>query len=177
LQWYEMLLRFGGIPGHARGIKYGKEQRESRTILDPTVTTDRPAGDDAGDKTAGGKTAGDKTLRNAAGGRPGNGIRPGTNVSAHFSEAMRAGSVKSAFKLYKRGSDIAIEATVSYDAATKKAVLDPEANLKGGATYRAVVGVGARDLAGKALDQNQSVTGNQQKVWFFTIRSGGGPRG
>jgi hypothetical protein len=98
------------------------------------------------------------------------GIAPGTNVSASFSEAMRATSVKSAFKLYKKGSTTAITATVTYDAATKKAVLDPSANLQRGASYKAVVSAGAKDLAGNALDQNPSVTGNQQKAWFFTIK-------
>jgi hypothetical protein len=98
------------------------------------------------------------------------GIAPRANVSATFSEAMSATSVKSAFKLYKKGSTTAIRATVTYDAATKRAVLNPSANLKRGATYKAVVTSGAKDLAGNALDQNPSVTGNQMKVWYFTIR-------
>ena len=80
-----------------------------------------------------------------------------------------ATSVKSAFKLYKKGSTTALTATVSYDAATNKAVLNPSANLERRATYKAVITTGAKDLAGNALDQDQSVTGNQMKVWYFTI--------
>jgi hypothetical protein len=47
--------------------------------------------------------------------------------------------------------------------------LNPSANLQRGATYKAVVSASARDLAGNALDQNPTFTGNQMKVWFFTI--------
>ncbi len=83
---------------------------------------------------------------------------------------MRAGSVKSAFKLYKKGSKTALVATVTYDAATKRAVLDPSATLERGATYKAVLSTAARDLASNQLDQNPTLTGNQQKVWFFTIK-------
>jgi hypothetical protein len=60
---------------------------------------------------------------------------------------------------------------VGHDPATKKVILDPSTNLKRGATYKAVVTTGAKDLVGNALDQDPSVTGNQQKVWSFTIRS------
>jgi hypothetical protein len=89
-------------------------------------------------------------------------ITPGVNVSAVFSEAMRATSVKTAFKLYKKGSTNALEATVTYDATVKKAVLDPSDNLRRGATYKAVITTGIRDLAGNQL--------SQQKMWFFTIK-------
>ena len=83
---------------------------------------------------------------------------------------MRADSVRSAFKLYKKGCTTAIRATLTYDPATKSAVLNPSANLQLGATYKAVVTTGARDLSGNALDQNPSVAGNQMKAWYFTVR-------
>ncbi len=87
---------------------------------------------------------------------------------------MRATLVRSAFKLYKRGSATAIRANVTYDSADQRAVLDPRDYLEPGATYKAVVTSGAqdgaKDLAGNALDQDPSVTGNQQTIWFFTIR-------
>ena len=51
----------------------------------------------------------------------------------------------------------------------KKATLDPSAELVPGARYRVVVTPGAKDRAGNPLDQNPSVTGNQRKVWFFTV--------
>jgi Big-like domain-containing protein len=85
---------------------------------------------------------------------------------------MKANSISiDTFKLYASGSTTPIAATVSYDPVAKKVILDPSINLKRGATYKAVVTSGARDLAGNALDQFPSVTGNQMKVWSFTIRS------
>jgi hypothetical protein len=100
------------------------------------------------------------------------GIAPGANVSALFSEAMDASSISDrTFKLYKKGSTTALATTVTYDAATKRAVLNPSANLQRGATYKAVVSAGVRDQAGNALDQDPNITGNQQKVWFFTVRN------
>ena len=98
------------------------------------------------------------------------GIAPGANVSAVFSEAMSATSIKSAFKLYRKGTTTAIRATVTYYPAAKRAVLNPSVNLQRGATYKAVVTSGAKDLSGNSLDQNRRVAGKQNKVWFFTIR-------
>jgi hypothetical protein len=93
------------------------------------------------------------------------GIAPGANVSAFFSEAMRAGSINvKTVKLFRAGTTTALAATVTYDASTKKAVLNPNANLQRGSRYRAVVTIGTRDLAGNRLDQNPSVTGNQPKT-------------
>src|SRR5215217_7838737 len=89
------------------------------------------------------------------------GVAPGVNVMATFSEGMRAASVRSSFKLYKKGTTTALTATVNYDATTRQATLDPSANLKRGSIYKAVVSVGAQDLAGNPLAQ--------QKVWFFTV--------
>jgi len=89
------------------------------------------------------------------------GVAPGVNVTATFSEGMRDASVKSSFKLYKKGTTTALGASVSYGTTSRQATLDPSANLKRGTTYKAVVSVGAQDLAGNPLAQ--------QKVWFFTV--------
>jgi hypothetical protein len=70
--------------------------------------------------------------------------------------------------LIQEGSTTAITARVTYEAATKRAVLDPSDNLQRGVTYKAVVSSGAKELAGNAFDQYPSVTGNQMKTWFFT---------
>jgi VCBS repeat-containing protein len=100
------------------------------------------------------------------------GIAPGANVSVLFSEAMSATSItEKTFKTYKKDSTTALAATVTYDAATKSAVLDSSSNLQRVATYKAVVSAGGKDLAGNLLDQNPSVSGNQSKVWSFTIRN------
>lgn len=98
------------------------------------------------------------------------GIAPGSNIAALFSEAMKGGSINvSTVKLFKKGANTALPATVSYDAGTKRAVLNPDANLQRGTTYKAVVTTGARDLAGNQLDQNPTLSGSQPKAWFFTV--------
>ena len=99
------------------------------------------------------------------------GIGPGANVSTIFSEAMRAGSINTnTVKIFRAGTTTPIGAVVSYDASTKKATLNPNANLQRGTRYKAVVTTGAKDLAGNRLDQNAALSGLQQKVWFFTVR-------
>jgi hypothetical protein len=103
------------------------------------------------------------------------GVDPAANVTATFSEDMLASSINDAagasqtFKLLDRKGN-QIGATVSYDAASKVATLDPTDDLTAGTTYKAVVTTEARDLAGTQLDQNSSRKGLQQKAWTFTVR-------
>jgi len=97
-------------------------------------------------------------------------VDPTINVRAFFSEDMQRDSVKGAFKLFKKGSTIPLAADVFYDAATDKATLEPENNLRRGVTYKAVVSTQAKDLAGNRLDQDPSMDGPQQMKWFFTVR-------
>ena len=73
-------------------------------------------------------------------------------------------------KLVKKGSTTRVGVTLNYDASTRKVVLDPRRALNAGATYRTIVTTGVRDAAGNQLDQNPTLTGNQRKVWFFTVR-------
>ena len=97
-------------------------------------------------------------------------VGPTANVRATFSEEMQLASVKNAFKLFKKGSSTTqIPAVVSYDAATDTATLNPDNNLKRGATYKAVVTTVAKDVAGNRLDQDGFTSGLQQKVWYFTV--------
>lgn len=99
-------------------------------------------------------------------------IAPRANVLAFFSEAMQAGSINtSTVNLFKKGATTPVAAVVTYDAATKKATLNPNANLKRGVKYKAVVTTGTKDLAGNPLDQNSSQSGDQPKKWFFTVRN------
>jgi hypothetical protein len=100
------------------------------------------------------------------------GVAPGANITATFSEAMNVNSIKgTTFKLMKAGTTTVIGAVVSYDPSTKKAILNPNANLQLGTQYKAVVTTGTTDLAGNRLDQNSSLSGLQQKAWTFTIRN------
>jgi arylsulfatase A-like enzyme len=89
-------------------------------------------------------------------------VSPTTNVKATFSEDMLASSINATtFKLFQKGSTTKLGATVSYDASTDTATLDPTNSLRSGVTYKAVVTTGAKDLAGNPL--------TQQYRWFFTV--------
>ena len=98
------------------------------------------------------------------------GVSPTANVSALFSETMTSSTVNAAtVKLRKAGTTKNVSATVSYAPATKKATLNPAASLSRGAKYVVTATTGTKDLAGNALDQDPVKTGNQAKVWSFTI--------
>jgi hypothetical protein len=99
-------------------------------------------------------------------------VSPRTNINAFFSEKMRAPSVNATtVQLFERGSSVPLAAQVRYEATTKRAILDPDANLVAGKGYRAVVNIGVRDEASNRLDQDPAATGDQRKMWFFTARS------
>jgi hypothetical protein len=98
------------------------------------------------------------------------GVARTANVRATFSEDMNASTINaSTFKLKKAGTTTLVPAAVSYDAATKRATLNPNADLQAGATYVATVTTGAKDLADNRLDQNPNLAGNQKKVWRFKV--------
>ena len=99
-------------------------------------------------------------------------VAPKASLRATFSEKMRASSINTkTFKLFKKkGSTKKLSARVIYNAATKKATLNPTTSLRKGLTYKAVLSPGAKDVAGKSLDQKRTAKGLQQKVWSFTVR-------
>ena len=98
------------------------------------------------------------------------GVAAGANVTATFSEAMKANTINTTnFTLRKSGTSTNLSATVTYDSATRRATLNPSANLQSGATYVATVMTGAKDLAGNSLDQNSTTAGNQNKSWTFNV--------
>jgi hypothetical protein len=88
-----------------------------------------------------------------------------TNVIVNFSEAMNAATVNGATVELRNQSNALVTATVSYDAATFTATLDPTAPLSAGVTYTALVRGGSadprvKDAAGNALAANVT--------WNFT---------
>jgi len=92
------------------------------------------------------------------------GVAATANAEATFSEAMDPATISgSTFTLTKQGSTQPLTAQVSYDAASKKATLNPTADLEAGATYTATIkggSGGVKDLAGNPLGTN--------KTWSFT---------
>jgi dipeptidyl aminopeptidase/acylaminoacyl peptidase len=107
--------------------------------------------------------------------RPGEGARgvgARTNVTATFSEEMMQSSINlDNFKLFRKGSSTKVDASVSYNSEAHKAKLNPTNSLQKSATYKAVVTTRVKDVAGNRLDQKRTLSGFQQKVWFFTVRS------
>jgi dipeptidyl aminopeptidase/acylaminoacyl peptidase len=108
-------------------------------------------------------------------------VARGTDVRATFSEQMdRASITKATFKLFKCPSTTSTTCTTQITNVTLsksrdglRATLNPFGTsstlLAPRTKYKAVVTTGAKDLAGNALDQNDKTSGNQQKVWFFTV--------
>jgi subtilisin len=116
----------------------------------------------------------DRTQPSVTGTTPANdatGVLQGANVRATFSEAMQAGTINTnTFKLRKAGTTTNVAAAVSYDPATKTATLNPNNNLRAGATYVATLTTRATDQSGNQLDQDPSTTGNQSKSWTFKVK-------
>ncbi len=83
-------------------------------------------------------------------------VNANANVTVTFSEAMNPATVNGSTVELRDPSNALVPATVSYNAASFTATLDPTASLSAGATYTARVrGGGAeprvKDLAGNAL--------------------------
>jgi subtilisin len=116
----------------------------------------------------------DRTPPGVTGTTPANdatGVLVGANVRATFSEAMRAGTINAnTFKLRRAGTTTNVAAAVGYDPATRRATLDPDANLRVGATYVATLTTGAEDVADNGLDQDPNTAGNQPKSWRFQVK-------
>lgn len=93
------------------------------------------------------------------------GISQRANVEAVFSEGMDPSTLHGAtFSIAETLAGGQTAADVSYDPASKKAVLDPVADLRPGAAYTATVkggSGGAKDGAGNALAAD--------KVWSFKV--------
>jgi hypothetical protein len=107
------------------------------------------------------------------------GVAADTNVEATFSKDMDPATLNtSTFTLTKQGSTTPLEATVVYNTATKKATLDPVADLEAAnATYVATVKGGpggAKDVAGNSLasDVSWSFATSDTAVPETTIGSG-----
>jgi hypothetical protein len=132
------------------GDQYVGDMDEVRVEMDGSV----PAGDTTPPTVA---TA-------PAGGATG--VVAGADVTASFNEPVQ-GVAGTTFKLKRAGSSTAVSATVTYNATTRVATLNPAADLAAGAQYTATLTGGAtaiRDLAGNPLATTTST---------FTVASAG----
>jgi hypothetical protein len=79
-----------------------------------------------------------------------NGVARTIDVKVTFSEGTDGSSITpDTFKLFKKGSTTKIAATVSYEASTATATLNPGRDLTSGVTYKAVVTTGTKDVGDK----------------------------
>jgi hypothetical protein len=93
------------------------------------------------------------------------GVATGTNVTATFSEAIDPATINTNTFELRNPSNTLVAATITYDAATRTATLDPTPSLSGSTTYTATIKGGAtdprvKDVAGNALAANFT--------WSFT---------
>jgi Tol biopolymer transport system component len=111
----------------------------------------------------------------------GTNVARGTNATAFFSEKMDSSSIDtSTFMLFRCSSTTSTNCAtqisdVSVTPSTDRlsATLNPfptssSTVLASKTKYKVLVTTGAKDVAGNQLDQDSSVFGNQQKVWYFT---------
>jgi hypothetical protein len=110
----------------------------------------------------------------------GTGVARGTSATATFSERMDPTTITtSTFKLFRCSSTTSTNCatqisnvTIARSTDRLKATLNPYGTsstlLAGRTKFKVVVTTGAQDEAGNQLDQDSSVVGNQQKVWYFT---------
>lgn len=160
----------GAVVGTDRDAPYSVSW-DSATVADGQATISARAVDTAGNaKTSTSRTvAVDNTPPAVASVSPANGARrvsPAANVTATFSEEMDPGTLTtSTVRLVRSGTTTPVPATVSYDPATRRVILNPANNLRRGATYTAtVVGGenGAKDRTGSPLAND--------RAWSFKIR-------
>jgi glucose/arabinose dehydrogenase len=104
------------------------------------------------------------TVRAVAPAEAATGVATTTNAEATFSEAMDPNTISNTtFTLMKQGSTQPVTARVTYDAAAKKATLDPDSDIEANTAYTATIkggSAGVKDAAGNALASDKS--------WSFT---------
>ncbi len=93
------------------------------------------------------------------------GVLATANVTATFSIDMDAASITGSSFVLRDAASVVVPAVVTYDAGTRVATLNPNANLLGGVTYTATVLGGATDPRAKST---AGVPLALNRVWSFT---------
>jgi hypothetical protein len=94
------------------------------------------------------------------------GVAVSGNVSATFSEALDPTTVTASTVSLRLAGGSAVPAAVTYDTATRTAVLNPTADLTASAKYTATVTTGVKDVAGNPLAA--------ASTWSFTTAAADG---
>ena len=96
------------------------------------------------------------------------GVARNVNLSVTFSEAIDPSTINSTtFELRNASTNALVAATVSYDAATRRATLNPSGNLAARTRFTATVRGGATDPRVKDLAGNPLAA---SLTWSFTTR-------
>ena len=106
------------------------------------------------------------TVVNTTPGAGASGVATTASVTATFSEAMNAATITATTFTLRTGSNTAVAAAITYDAAARAATLKPSQPLSASTTYTAAVAGGSggvADLAGNRLASSL--------VWSFTTAS------
>ena len=79
-------------------------------------------------------------------------VKRGINVTATFSEAVTGTTGPGNFTLRRTSNGARVSATVTYDAATKVATLNPNGNLRSNERYTVNISNRVKDTAGNTLN-------------------------
>ena len=94
-------------------------------------------------------------------------MNPTRNVTATFSEEMDPASIGGTTFELRNAAGTPIPAAVSYDAANRRATLNPNGNLAAATRYTATLRGGATEPRVKDLAGNPMAT---TRTWSFTTR-------
>lgn len=103
------------------------------------------------------------------------GVPRNPSITAPFSKDMAPSTLTATnvkFQVYNNRKNrwISVAHAVSYNETSKKAIVTPGSTLSASKKYRVIVTTNVKSSTGVALDQNSSVSGDQQKYWTFTTR-------
>jgi hypothetical protein len=146
------------IPGVSRYVEYQATLTSGDTSTTPILQS----------VSIGYSLASDTTAPTITGQTPApntTGVSRSTNVTATFSEPIDPATLSAtSFSLTRQGAGSPVAATVTYNAATETATLDPSVDLSPGALYTARITTAVADVAGNHLAADS--------VWSFTVQAG-----
>jgi Bacterial Ig-like domain/FG-GAP-like repeat len=101
------------------------------------------------------------------------GVPRNTRPTATFSTDMDASTITTPnikLQVYSKTKRkwVSLAHTVGYNAASRKATVRPGSTLAASQKYRVTVTTNVTSIAGMALDQSATSSGNQSKRWTFT---------
>ncbi len=158
------------------GVTSGRRRRAARSrsgarAVDDSGNLEAPGAGITVTAGSGGPPPPDTTAPTVSAVSPANnatGVARNVNLSVTFSEAINPSTINSTtLELRNASTNALVAATVSYDAATRRAILNPSGNLAPGTRFTATVRGGATDPRVKDLAGNPLAA---SLTWSFTTR-------